>query len=172
MLPSHTTNEKWRDIPDWSEYQVSDIGRVRRAKGGIGARVGRIVKPYNALGYNYVSLWRDNKVTKIGVHRLVALAFLPASENGQYQVAHNDGDRTNNIPSNLRWATPVCNASDRDKHGTGAKGEENPVAILTEVQVLAIRAMRGMRHIDIAEIFGISRQHVGDILNGRRWGHI
>lgn len=166
--------EVWAVIPGRSEYQVSSEGRVRRVSGGHGAKVGRILKPWVSLGYAYVGLWRDDKQERVPVHRLVALAFLPAPGAGQYQVAHRDGNRLHNRPANLRWATPIENASDRVEHGTDARGAKNPGAKLTEAKVLAIRAASAAGHsqADVARQFGVCRQTVGDIANRRRWSHI
>lgn len=53
----------------------------------------------------------------------------------------------------------------------GFKGEAHPCARLTEEQVNAIRAATGT-HKDIADRFGVSRQHVGSIRGGKKWTHI
>lgn len=166
--------EEWRAVPDWSEYEVSSHGRVRRVGCAHGATVGRVLKPWISVGYPFIALWRGNLETRVPVHRLVALAFLPSPAVGQYQVAHQNGVRTDNRPSNLRWATPTENASDRDAHGTGAKGERNPMARLTPESVIEIRvaATVGETQESIAKQFGVCRQTVSDIVNRRRWGHI
>lgn len=166
--------EYWRMVPGFPEYQVSDQGRVKRVAGGGGATPGRILKPWATLGYQYVGLWSGGKQTRIGVHRLVAMAFLPPPKRGEYQVAHADGNRANNAPANLRWATAVDNAGDRDAHGTGAKGEENPRAKLTQAQVRELRRLFQSGHSCtlLAARFGICRQHAQAVALGQRWGHV
>jgi hypothetical protein len=167
-------SETWKGIPGWPEYEVSDAGRVRRVGMAVGARAGRVLKPWITLGYPYVSLWRGNKKTTTPVHRLVALAFLPAPEVGQYQVAHGNGVRHDNRPENLRWATPVDNASDRDAQGTGAKGERNPGAKITEGDVRRIRTSRaaGVMVKDIAARYGLSPGYIWSIVHRKRWAHL
>jgi len=163
--------EAWRPVPGWSEYEVSDVGRVRRIAGGKGAKKGRVLRPWVSVGYHYVGLWRSNKQKRVGVHVLVARAFLPPPIPGQTQVSHRDGVRLNNTPLNLRWATPIQNAADRWRHGTDAVGESNPMAKLTLEDVAAIKAMRarGFSQTAVAADFGVVRQTVSDIERGRRW---
>ncbi|AXV72811.1 hypothetical protein CJO75_01120 [Ralstonia solanacearum] len=55
---------------------------------------------------------------KTGIHRLVALTFLGPPPSRQHEVAHNDGNRANNIVTNLRWATHAENVADTFRHGT------------------------------------------------------
>lgn len=164
--------EEWRPIPSWPEYEVSSIGRVRRVAAGQGTKAGRVLTPWTSVGYQYVGLWRDNSRTSVAVHRLVALAFLPVPAEGQTQVAHCDGDSLNNVPANLRWASPTENASDRAEHGTGAAGEANPMARLSEDQAQAIKARTGSPDSVVAREFGVCRQTVSDIQSGRRWKHL
>lgn len=58
-------------------------------------------------GYAYVGLYKDGKTTKIKVHRLVAQAYLVASDKPH--VNHIDGNKLNNNASNLEWVTPKEN---------------------------------------------------------------
>lgn len=87
------------DIPG---YMVSNLGRV------ISLKSARGIKQYaSSDGYMIVPL-RDSsngqKQCKRLVHRLVAIAFLGQPGEGQ-DVDHIDQDKTNNVVSNLRWAT-------------------------------------------------------------------
>ena len=95
--------EEWRDIKDFN-YQVSNLGRVRNSKG-------LIIKPHiNKCGYIELHLGKEGKHFNKKVHRLVAEAFIPNPEN-KPEVDHIDTDKTNNIVSNLRWASKVENAN-------------------------------------------------------------
>ena len=55
-------------------------------------------------GYLHVDLYHNNKSTKISMHRLMALTFIP-NPNNKKVINHLDGDKTNNSLSNLEWAT-------------------------------------------------------------------
>ena len=72
-------------------------------------------------------------------------------------------------PRHLRWDTKQGNALDRVEHGTENRGERNGRAKLTAGQVLQIRRSTETQQ-SVADRMGISRQTVGDIRSGRRWG--
>lgn len=167
---------KWRVIPDWEEYEISECGDVRRVKSGRGARSGLILRPWinPRTGYLQVTLWHRNRRSQQSIHRLVALAFWGAPPSSKHVVAHVDGSRTNNHWRNLRWATQRENMADRIRHGTANCGSRNGQARLDETCVLAIRKMGAglVPKAFIADGYGISRQTVDDVLSRRRWKHL
>jgi hypothetical protein len=168
-------NAEWRSIPDWPEYEISEVGHVRRTLGGKGARVDRHLKPWRnpQNGYFYVHLWRGNRRKGIPIHRLVATAFLGSPPTDRHVVAHCDGSRDSNQPWNLRWATQRENMADTFQHGTHNRGSRNGQAKLDEVCVLAIRKMHamGIPRREAAIGFGVSRKAVDDIISRKRWRH-
>lgn len=96
---------KWRDIPCWDGYQVSDAGEVVRKKDGI------IVKQYvQKSGYAYVWLNRGYGNCALPVHRLVASAFLKQPK-GKDMVDHINTIRHDNRLCNLRWVDAKGNAN-------------------------------------------------------------
>jgi hypothetical protein len=93
--------EKWIDIKGFEQYQVSDLGRVKRTK---------ILKPrMSGGGYYVVSLCVDGKAKNHYIHQLVAKSFLD-KPNG-FVVNHKDGVKANNQLSNLEWVTQSKNMS-------------------------------------------------------------
>ena len=86
----------WKDIEGFDNYEVSTEGEVRNKK------YNRLLTPSpGAGGYLRVNLRRDKKSYPYYIHRLVALAFL----EGEGEVNHIDGNRTNNKVENLEWTT-------------------------------------------------------------------
>jgi HNH endonuclease len=55
-------------------------------------------------GYKSVGVTINRKRTSLGVHRAVAMAYIPNPEN-KSDVNHKDGNKTNNHVSNLEWMT-------------------------------------------------------------------
>lgn len=91
-------------------YAITSCGRVySHSRVNLQGRLqkGRWMKLQNDKdGYLKVRLQSKGKSAYIGVHRLVALAFLPNPDNLP-QVNHKDEVKDNNEVSNLEW----CNAS-------------------------------------------------------------
>jgi hypothetical protein len=53
-------------------------------------------------------------------------------------------------------------------------GSNHPLSVLTETDVIRLRHMykKGTRLIELAKIFGVSRQHVSSIVNRKTWTHV
>ena len=109
--------EEWRPIEGYEGlYEVSNTGRVRSldmyVKGkGYRLHKGKVLSPAkNKNGYLKVNLHCNGKRKTITVHRLVAEAFIPNSDN-LTQVNHRDEDKTNNNVENLEWCDVKYNLS-------------------------------------------------------------
>ena len=104
--------EQWHDVSGFEGlYQVSNFGNVRslprKISAGHGNRIAggkEINKTNDGNGYLSVMMSDRGRLKRIRVHRLVALAFIPAIA-GKNFVNHKDSNRQNNHVSNLEWVT-------------------------------------------------------------------
>ena len=103
----------------WEDYyRVTTDGRVFRLAGK-GCKVEREIKcDLNNSGYLQVGLYINNKRTKMYIHRLVGLTFIP-NEGNKLQLDHIDRNKLNNDVSNLRWVTHLENNQNKKRGKTG-----------------------------------------------------
>ena len=122
--------EIWKDVEDYEGlYQVSNLGRVKSSY------TNRILKGRkHTHGYLMVNLYKNSNVSNKMIHRLVAQAFIPNSEN-KPQVNHVDEDKTNNVVSNIEWMT----ATENINHGT----HNERMAKTKSIPIIAINIKTG-----------------------------
>lgn len=159
--------EQWREISGHDGYMVSDHGRVcssdRLILGKDGRKElhhGKILKPWRSKnGYLLVTLPGRAKRT---VHSLVAEAFLGDRPDG-YDVMHIDGDRANNVLSNLRYGTRSENLRQAyDYGGRIANGK----LYLDDAKDVKRRLAKGEHPIDLAKEYGVHSAAIYHIRNG------
>jgi hypothetical protein len=107
--------EEYKLIEGHENYSVSNFGNVRNNKTGKNLK-GWITEK----GYKRIELTGK----RYYVHRLVAIGFIPNSNNKLF-VDHINNDRTSNRVTNLRWVTHqenCYNTSITSKNKSGHKG--------------------------------------------------
>lgn len=119
--------EEWRDVPEFEgRYQVSNLGGLRSLPrtqmnrwGTRTAIPGRAMRTNVAKsGHHRVILMDEGRRVHVGLHVLVARAFIPNPSNLPW-VLHGDDDPGNNRVDNLRWGAPADNTRDsvvRSRH--------------------------------------------------------
>jgi len=115
------TNEIWKPIINEAHYEVSNLGRVKHVAytlecNGRGDKIRtrnykeKIRKPQvvstNKSTKGYLQIKINNHYYY--VHRLVAIAFIPNTQN-KPEVNHIDEDTYNNKLDNLEWSTRLEN---------------------------------------------------------------
>lgn len=145
--PVDEAGVRWLPIPGTDGmYEASDEGRIRsvdrrveRTDGRFRLLRGRTLKASVDCQTRYlkVVLYRDGRPRHRYVHALVAEAFLGACPANE-EVAHGDGNRTNNRVANLRYATRGENQADKVIHGTSNRGTKHPLVVLSEADVWEI----------------------------------
>lgn len=115
--------ELWVSIKNYEGlYEISNFGRVKSLSKNRGYNYScripeRIIKNSdNGLGYQKVNLSKNGKKNTKYVHILVATYFIENTED-KLEVNHKDGNKANNIFSNLEWATRKENESHAWKSG-------------------------------------------------------
>lgn len=142
-------NEIWKDIPNFPNYQVSNLGNVRSKDWIIKTNIknnkkvirkGKILKPIiYKNNYCACDLSDNKKIKRILIHILVAQTFLNKqdfksmpNENRKLidldtlEVNHKDENPKNNCVDNLEWCTSKynCNYGTRNKKIAKALGKK------------------------------------------------
>jgi len=166
--------ETWKSIVGWEGYyEVSDLGRIKSVAKSRGRQLGRImIHGINSDGYHRVRLNRHAKQTSIGVHFLVAAAFLGPCPDGM-EVNHINGDKGDNHPQNLEYLTHQQNT----QHAITilgrriASAEEHGRAKLTWDDINQIRLARqnGASIVSLATQSNVSKSTIRRIVRFENW---
>ena len=114
--------EIWKDVKGFEgRYQVSNLGRVRSLDWS--RHKGRVLKLKISRRWGYYRLnlaHADGYIKSVSVHRIVAIAFIPNTDNLP-EVNHKDENKLNNVVcfnpdgsidterTNLEWCTSLYN---------------------------------------------------------------
>lgn len=119
--------ENWKTIEDFEDYEVSDLGRVRRCvQRSRNSLAGSLLKPQiRPCGHFHVSLWKSRKKHTKLLARLVATAFIPNPLN--LPEVNHTGNKADNRASMLEWRTRQGNedfARRNEQHGMGVRKDK------------------------------------------------
>jgi hypothetical protein len=164
--------EEWKDCPEAENfYEVSNLGNVKRKS------TKKLIKRFiNRLGYyNYFLYIKTEegeykRLVRLA-HRLVAKAFIE-NPNKYREVNHDDGNKGNNVVSNLYW----CTRSQNMKHGfsnglmSARRAERNNKTKLTWDKVREIRQLRSTTTlVKLAEKYDVTAANISEICNNKTW---
>ena len=98
--------EQWKNIEGYEGiYLISSEGRI------FSVQSNRTLKTsINNSGYGRVELFKERKMARRLMHRLVAQAFIPNPENFPI-INHKDENPSNNRVENLEWCTHAYNTN-------------------------------------------------------------
>jgi hypothetical protein len=116
--------EEWKPIPNYPNYEVSNMGRIKRLGFYHKTPTGQIFyTPDNIQngsqdggGYTMCGIKNEHGAKRPKIHRIVAKVFLPNPEN-KPEVNHINMIRTDNRVANLEWCDRVGNMRHRLKMG-------------------------------------------------------
>lgn len=128
-------------------------------------------------GYGLLKWHRPGLPPMTKAHRVSYTVF--KGDPGELCVLHQcDNPRCVN-PDHLFLGTKGDNSADMDSkdrryRGVMNRGVENSRSKLTEAEVLEIRRLvaGGVTQTDVAPHFGVGRECVSKVVNGRRWGYV
>lgn len=181
--------EKWKSIAGYEGlYEVSNLGRVRsmprteaflkKSNGQIATlcvrqRKEKILKAGQRGGYLSVVLSKNGTTHNALVHRLVAQAFIPNSDN-KPQVNHIEQPKTDNSVGNLEWATPAEDGQHRVAHDLRPNGSRLPQTKLTEEQVVEMRDFRAQGWLlrELSAKYDVAESTVSAVVRGRFWKQV
>lgn len=176
-LTVHTPSNV-KTIPGFPNYAISKDGRVwskpRKSKQNhsIGDRVLKGI--FNTGGYLRVDLCQESIKCSRLIHRLILESWIGPCPEGM-EACHNNGNRTDNRLENLRWDTHSNNLYDSVKHGThvDSRGGNHGASKLHEEEVRQIVNIYNQGEITqqkLANIFGVARSTIQNIIEKRNWG--
>lgn len=126
--------------------------------------------PYGKSGKGYGKVWIDGRYAL--VHRYVCTVANGPAPTPEHEAAHSCGKGHDSCisPIHLSWKTPSENAADKFLHDTHNRGERCGTSKLKEADVLQILALKDtLLQRELAGLFGVCRQTIGDIHARRRW---
>lgn len=180
-------DEIWKDIEGYEGlYKVSNLGNILSTNFNK-QNISKNLKLHLCkFGYVKIDLQTPTKKKKsLFVHRLVAEAFIPNTNNYR-EINHIDGNKTNNMINNLEWITRSKNvkhaydtglkqAWHKGKRGVLPNGSNKPQSKLTETDILKIIELYlngGYTFHKLAYEFGVGKTIIGDIIKGKAWTYV
>lgn len=157
-----------KDYSEW--FEVSNKGKIRNSKNK------KIYKQcINPNGYYQVNLSYNAIKKTIRTHKAVAETFIE-NKNNFSDVNHIDGNKLNNVSSNLEWCTRRYNNIHALKKGlrVSAKGEKQANAKLNYDIVKYIREIYKPRSKEygcraLAMEYNVCHKTIEQIINDKTW---
>lgn len=152
-------------------YFISNYGRV------FSTYSNSFIEPQlTENGYAMVGLMTNNgnRIHR-KVHRLVMITFCYIPNYNELQVNHKDCNKLHNWLWNLEWVTPKENIDHAINNNlVNNTGENNPMAKLTEQQVIQIYNLLINNYNDdqISSIIGCNKDIIRNIATGNTWRYL
>jgi HNH endonuclease/NUMOD4 motif len=165
---------RWREVPGFPGYSVSDTGLVKSRRRWRDGKSERLLTPrrnyHPKNGYlttTTVVLFKKNKRHQKIISHVVLEAFVSSRPRGK-EGCHEDGNPANNCLSNLRWGTHDSNMKDTIRHG-------RTTAKLSLADLERAKALRrgGMLYREIIArlSLAVGRPALSMAINGVTWEH-
>ena len=153
------TGERWRDVPNFPRYRVSDAGQLLDMKTCCIVQLdkNRRVHIHGVNSAEYSG--------NLGV--LVLTAFVGPRPIG-LQCRHLDDNWFNNALSNLRWGTRSENAHDAYANSLRAKRRRKYRVDLTAIELTEARSLRACRwsYVALGARYNMDRHVISALVRG------
>lgn len=169
--------EIWKFIYGFSKkYSVSNYGRIKSHIRKTKRRDLILSEGAIVSGYHRKELYKNGVGKAFLVHKIVSRSFIGPRPKGK-QINHKDGNKLNNLASNLEYLTPLENTHHAIKLGLRNKnfGIGNFNAKLKEKDIPIIRkkyASKKYTQTALAKEFGVSRKIIVLVGEYKAWKHI
>ena len=172
--------EIWKPVKGYEGiYEVSNFSRVKALIRK--TRTWQIHKEsiasVNSKTRGYVKFGghKNNIKEHLLMHRVIAEAWIP-NPNNFPDVNHINAIRDDNRIENLEWVTHSMNMKHAYKIGNkNQKGEKNNSAKINQTIANNIRiyynAFPHLSQKEVGKVFGLSREHIKDIINYKTWNY-
>lgn len=173
----------WKPIPNLDDYEASDTGLIRSLNRfrEISNRWGGITKRFHAgvvlklkrKPNGYLFFIAEGRKC-IHANRAIASTFHGPPPSSKHEAAHLNGNKADNRPDNIIWATPKENAGHRLRHGTHPSGSKNGMHRLGEIDIERIiqRYAQGDTSRRLALDFGVCIGTIIAVIAGTTWRHV
>lgn len=156
-------NEVWRQIPN-RLYKVSNLRRVRNST------TGQILKPRSTNGYTRVGLYDGKYPIDNYIHKLVLRTFIGKPPAEWYETHHIDGNKSNNLLTNLKYVT---HSENHRLHRLSNDFRYYRKLNIREVkEVKQLLNIGNLTHRLIAKIYKVEKHIISDISRGRSWSYV
>lgn len=168
-------HEEWRTVDGFPGYDISNLGRLRRATDSLKHPAGTVFTGnLQKNGYLATTLSTGTVASRkrTYLHHLVAEAFLGPRPSG-WSVNHIDGCKTNNRADNLEYLTLGDNTRHAFRTGLCPRGEHSHNAVLSDDIVTQMRKLAPHQpYRAIAKQFGVTPHVAYAAIAGITWRHV
>lgn len=112
-------------------------------------------------------------IKQLFAHRIIYRKFIGILDP-VLEINHKDGNRSNNLPSNLEQISCIDNIKHAVVNHLVSHGEMRPGSKLTQHDVINIRNLlnQGVGVCELGRMFGVNHQVISKIKSNEAWKHI
>lgn len=158
--------EEFRELKDFDNYLISNLGRIYSKKRRTCLKVKRLA----GNGYYQVRLSKDGKYIYKNLHRILAETFIP-NPNNYRTVNHINGNKLDNRLSNLEWADDC-----KQQHEACLLGLKRTTQhILTEKEIIEVydKYFKNKQSIkSLAREYNTRPQQIAKLIKGQRHSNL